>query len=303
VKGHRSRTSTPKIVLAAAAALTVSFMTAGSAQAATSTSHAASAQASTAKASPWTCTKAGRCSTCTSGAKLYIGAYRVFDNAWAGQSSKHFCVSSTGLNITIRSEAIPFGGNVVAYPSIRFGAFYTDRDPHSGLPERVIAIGAMTLNVASRGNAAGTWLTDADIWFRPRARWERHGAFELVIAHRWHFAPVVNAAIRPVAPDSALAAAMQGGRTVRIRGVRYGWNEWVTTDPQTGLRWPILVFRQLRQWGRARIRVGAFVWFARHHGAFHLPRSWWLGDVAYGSELWSGGKGLTDSMRITGLRA
>ncbi len=268
-----------------------------------SASNAAAAQASTVTASPWTCTKAGRCSTCTPGAKLYAGGYRVFDNAWTGRSRNHFCVSSTGLNITIKSEAIPFGGNVVAYPSIRFGAFYTDRDPQSRLPERVIAIGPMTLNAASRGNAAGTWLTDADIWFRPRARWERHGTFELVVANRWHVAAAANAAYRKAAPESALAAAMQGGQSVRIRGVRYGWSEWVTTDPRTGLRWPILVFRQLRQWGRARIRVGAFVWFARHHGLFHLPRSWWLGDVAYGTELWSGGKGLTDSMRVTGLRA
>ena len=292
----------PKIVLAAAAALAVGFMTATSAQAATSTSHAATARVSAVK-SPWTCTKPGRCRTCTSGANLYASAYRVFDNAWTGRSRNRFCVSSTGLNITIKSEAIPFGGNVVAYPSIRFGAFYTDRDPQSRLPEPVVAIGPMTLNAASRGNAAGTWLTDADIWLRPRARWDRHGTFELVIANRWHLAPAANAAYRPIAPDSALAAVMQGGRRVRIEGVRYGWSEWVTTDPRTGLRWPILVFRQIRQWGRARIRVGAFVWFARHHGAFHLPRSWWLGDVAYGTELWSGGKGLTESMRVTGLRA
>jgi hypothetical protein len=44
--------------------------------------------------------------TCTPGSKDYRGAYRDDDNAWAGPSSKHFCVHSTGLNISIDSNAI-----------------------------------------------------------------------------------------------------------------------------------------------------------------------------------------------------
>ena len=229
--------------------------------------------------------------SCQPGAKDYLGAYRVVDNAWAGPSSKKFCVSSTGLNISIGSSAIPHGTNVVAYPNVRFGPFWTDGDPQSGLPERVTAIGPLTLNAASRGHAGGTWLTDADIWFRPRANWIRHGTFELVIANRSHTGTT------PVAP--ALAELAASGNTVRIGRTWYGWAEWMTSDPVTGLRWPILVFRQLRQSQRAVIRVSKFVWFARHHGFFHLPSHWWLASVAYGSELWSGGRGLTDSMHVS----
>src|ERR1700720_4422642 len=72
--------------------------------------------------------------TCRPGTKEYIGAYRGFDNAWRGPSSTRFCVKSTGRNITIDSNAQARGGNVVAYPSIRFGAFFTDRDPQSRMP-------------------------------------------------------------------------------------------------------------------------------------------------------------------------
>ncbi len=268
--------------------------------------------------------------TCKPGTKRIVGAYRVFDNAWRGPSATRFCVHSTGLNISIESNARPYGAEVVAYPSIRYGAFFTDRDPRSRLPVRVTRIGSLTLSVASRGHAAGLWLSDADMWFRPRADWNRHGTFELVIINR-------SAGFYPAAWPLA-----------RIRGLAYRWDEWTTCQrtgsavrsallrmnpaaravmlrrersaPMTALHpvlrsttaaaiaaagcdpavrpWPILVFRQVKERLTARDRAGAFVWFARQHGFMH--RSVWLGDVAYGSELWAQGRGLTDSMVIRG---
>ncbi len=212
------------------------------------------------------------------GAKQYVGAYRIFDNAFRGPSRKKFCVHSTGLNITTDSNAKAFT-NVVAYPSVRFGAFFTDGDPQSGLPVRVTRIGSMTLAVASRGHASGEWMSDADIWFRPCANWTSHGTFELVIVNR-------SARFGP-----------PGGTRVWIKGRVYRVTEWIAHDPVTGQGWPILVFRQVRQSLMAKDKVGAFVYWALRHG--HLPRSAWLGDVAYGSELWRGGRGLTDSMIVT----
>ncbi len=217
--------------------------------------------------------------SCVPGAKQYVGAYRIFDNAFRGPSSKDFCVHSTGLNITIDSDAVAVGGVVVAYPSVRFGAFFTDGDPQSGLPVPVTGIGTMTLVVASRGSASGQWLSDVDIWFRPRANWQQHGSFELVIANR-----------------SGGFGAPRGTKA-RINGLAYRVDEWTAHDPITGEGWPILVFHQVRQTVTAKDKVGAFVYWARRHG--HLPRSAWLGDVAYGSELWHGGRGLTDSMTVT----
>ena len=102
-------------------------------------------------------------------------------------------------------------------------------------------------------------------------------------------------------PDAWFRGGGGGRAPVRIGHVAYRWTEWITRDPVTGQTWPILVFRQVHQTAGARIKVAAFVWWARKRG--HLPSSWWLGDVAYGSELWSGGKGLTDSMHVTGLPA
>ena len=175
-----------------------------------------------------------------------MDAYRIYDNAWSGPSSRRFCVSSTGLNITIRSNAVA-AGNVVAYPSIRFGAFYTDGDPQSGMPLRVTRIGPMRLLVSSRGSATGTWLTDADLWFRPRARWDRHGTFELVIANRWQgFGQPGGVPVR-MTPWSAFFRGSGRGAPARIGHVLYRASEWITRDPLTGYTWPILVFRQVRQ--------------------------------------------------------
>ena len=257
--------------------------------------------------------------TCKPGHHLNRGPYVIVDNAWTGPSKHHFCVSSDALNITIRSDAAASGSNVVAYPNIRTGAFWTDLGWHTGFPVRVTRIGHMTLHVASHGNASGTWLTDADIWFRPRADWTRHGTFELVIANRWQgFGPAGGSTVRMLAgvvqadelasgrSRASIAAApamfwrgpIGFGLPVQVHHVLYRASEWITRDPVTGYTWPILVFRQVRQAGTARIRVSAFVWWARKHG--RLPSGWWLGDVAYGTELWSGGKGLTDSMHVTG---
>jgi hypothetical protein len=223
--------------------------------------------------------------TCDPGTKHYIGPYRVFDNAWIGRSSRHFCVHSTGLNITIDSAAVPASGTVVAYPSIRFGAFWTDRDPSSGLPLPATRLGRLTVAAASTGTAAGVWESDIDAWWRPRADWTRHGTFEMVIVNRSSF------------PTPA------GGPTMRVGRAWYRYSTWMTCQRLSsgactpGIPpWRLLIFRRIRQADAVRMPLWKFTSWALRKGL--LPRTAWLGDVAYGTELWSGGRGLTDSMQI-----
>jgi hypothetical protein len=230
-------------------------------------------------------------------------------------------VHSTGLNITIDSNAVPVGP-VVAYPSIRFGPFFTDRDPQSGGPWRVTRVGRITLHVASTGHAAGGWQSDADLWFTPKARWTKHGTYEVVIV------------------NYSKGRHGRGAFLTRVRGIRYWYLPWITCQriasatrtaiargvspllakqpvlasvtPQAmatagcdpSVRpWTILLFWKVRQQHAAALHVGNFVWHALLMGYLRLPRGWWLGATAYGTELWSGGKHLTDAMRVTGLRA
>jgi hypothetical protein len=208
------------------------------------------------------------------------GAYRIYDNSWLNEK---LCVSSTGMNITIASNAHPALGEVVAYPSIQFGPFYGIKDPLSGLPRPVRHFGRMMLHVSSRGHTTGFWLSDVDAWFHPGPSTAAHGTFELVIVTR------------------SSGPTPGNWPRVRIRGVWYRWNEWVTCQRDahgqcTQLTWPLLIFRRMHQSTVARVPFGSFVLRAVRWG--FLPRSAWLGDVAFGTELWSGGRGLTDSMTV-----
>jgi hypothetical protein len=228
--------------------------------------------------------------TCTDGSIQYAGPYRIYDNAWLEPSQ---CVTgqvlSRGAAITITSNATP-GGTVVAYPSIRYGAFYTDGDPQSGLPLPVTQLGRMTLHVASTGRAGGAWQSDADIYLHPTAASipHHHATFELVISNR-------------------SAWRQPGGRSavVRVAGIRYRWvTPWTTcqrnASDQCDARipdWQITVFFRLHEKAKALIYVPGFTWFLIRHGA--LPRRDVLASAAYGTELWSGGRGLTDSMYVT----
>jgi hypothetical protein len=179
----------------------------------------------------------------------------------------------------------------------------------------------MTLHVASTGRAAGTWQSDADLWFTPKARWTRHGTYEVVIV------------------NYSTTRHSQFALLTRVRGTRYWYLPWITCERKSSATrtaiahgispllastpvlasvtpqaiaaagcapsvppWTILLFWKVRQQHAVALHVGNFVWHAMHMGYLRLPRGWWLGDAAYGTELWSGGKRLTDSMRVTGLR-
>jgi hypothetical protein len=217
------------------------------------------------------------------GAMLLAGPYRISDNAWVG--NRRLAASSNGVDsISIRSQARPGGANVVAYPSVIYGGLWGYTDPQAGGPWRVRHLGTMTLNVRAAGHASGVWLTDVDAWFHPDAASvaHAHGTFELVISNR------------SSSPET-------GGDVVRIHGHRFTWAEWITCQRNaagacTAETWPILVMHEMRPSVTAHWRLGAFVWFARHHG---LPGRDWLGDVGYGTELVSGGRGLTDTLTVT----
>ena len=225
--------------------------------------------------------------TCTAGSKLVRGQYRIYDNAWLGPSSKRFCVDSTGLNISIESSARPVRSMVVAYPSIRYGHFFGDLDPKSGFPLPIPGLGGrpVILRVSSTGRASGVWQSGLDAWFIPSATWTGHGITELVIVNR------------------SSSGASRSGTRIRIRGIRYRLVSWMTCQRLPGgscdptiPQWRLIYLFRVRQTAHSVIYVGRTIrtLIARQL----LSRGEWLGDVAYGTELWSGGRGLTDTMTV-----
>ncbi len=230
--------------------------------------------------------------TCTAGSMHLRGPYRIYDNAWLGHSSKRFCVESTGLNISIESSARPVGSMVVAYPSIRYGRFFGDLDPKSGLPLPIPGLGRrpVILHVSSTGHATGVWQSSLDAWFIPSASWTGHGITELVIVNR-------------TSSGTSRSRASRSGTRIRISGVRYRLVSWMTCQRLPGGRcdsaipqWRLIYLSRVRQTAHSVINLGRIIrkLIARHL----LSRREWLGDVAYGTELWSGGRGLTDTMTV-----
>jgi len=268
--------------VAAAAALTAgaasASRTSGAAPAPIS-QQAATASSKLVVSPEWSQLKNHEYVTCTPHARIYNGAYRAINNAWLEPRE---CVGSfDGLELYLRSNATP-GSTVVAYPNIRIGSFYADRDPQSGYPKPVSALGpGPFLHVGCSGKTTGTWICDTDAYFHPARDTNAHGTFELVIANR----------------RSGTAI----GKLIWVRGVPYRWRSWITCqrlandscDPPVK-PWRIFVITRVHQFANTTIPVGSIARRAVRLGL--LPRTDWLGDVAYGVELWSGGKGLHISM-------
>jgi len=225
----------------------------------------------------------GTYSTCNPRAVLYGAPYRARNNAWFETRQ---CATSSGPHqITITSNAVPHAGLVVAYESVQDGEFYQWRDRASLFPKPVDRMRrGPYAHVACTGRRiAGGWQCDIDAYFHPsRASSSRHASFELVVVNR---------------------RGAPGGQLASIGGVLYGWRSWMTCqrlasgacDPAVR-PWRIFYAVRIHHRSRVTVPVGAFAHFAVRHGL--LPASAWLGDVAYGAELWSGGKGLHISMTI-----
>jgi hypothetical protein len=241
--------------------------------------------------------------TCVPRAELHWQAYRVDNDLFVGMRGKSCIKSTTGRNFVILDNYDPNPlGIVTGYPAVRYGPYYAATDPLAILPLRTTRIGHLTAHVDSKGRARGQWQSDADIWFYPRFQdVSLHGSFELVIVTR--------------------ASAWTGELADKVHIFKRGWSwaEWMTCDRAEGgqLRaalagqaipaitkgggcvgpeWPLMYFRIDHYTDRLRLRLGAFTYLARRFGG--LPWRWVMGSVAYGTECWSGCRGLVDSMFV-----
>jgi Glycosyl hydrolase family 12 len=231
--------------------------------------------------------------TCRPRATLYTGHYRVDNDLFAGMEGPLCITAPDGHSFTIDTNLPGDGrrghsGAVTAYPAIRLGTYFGVEDPGSGLPARVRAMPELLLRVRAAGSAGGTWVTDVDGWLYPPgdAQARGHGSAELVIATRWR---------GPESPYYNL---------IRVQGSVWKLYHWNTCSAATvPACWPITVFRVLHPIDAATIDVTAFLDAMVRAG--YLSSSWYLGSGAFGTEIWSGGKGLSDSMtyswRLTAL--
>jgi hypothetical protein len=216
-------------------------------------------------------------STCQARASVERpGGYRIYDDQFIGSPSET-CITSTGLNLTVTTAAVPFGGEVVDAPAIQFGAYYSPaRATGLPLPDWWWDRHQFTAWFSCPRSDPGVWWCDAaDMWFSSSAAAaDEHGSAELVIQTRGSSATVPGG----------------GAAIVRLSGHEWVAHSHLTCHPGDGC-WPLTVFRELRQDGIVqRLDYAAFIRYATRRG--WIPASDWLDSVNPMIERWSGGRGL-----------
>ena len=211
--------------------------------------------------------------TCVPQATLRTGIYAADNDLFTGRSGPSCVSSSNGHDITLRTCYRAQPGGVVAYPAVRIGSYYYAEDPDSGLPAAMGDV-SVVLHIRDTGHAPGTWIDDVDAWtVKSTATARQHGTSEIVIVTRWH--------------DWS-----GGGRLVRI-----GHRRWYVSEHKTGPAghmWPLIRFVLARPTERLTVSMSAFMHAAARHRGWLRGRV--LASAADGTEVWSGGCGLTDSM-------
>lgn len=225
--------------------------------------------------------------TCVPQALRYTGEYIADNDQFTGSRGKLCIESRTGHDYTVTTSmpASPTG-HVVAYPGIRVGQYWNAADPASGLAAPSMRLGHLHLTLHSDCKAGGVWQQDIDAMFSATAAGAVRGAhdYELVV-----ITCTAYGALRHCA-----------GRIMHIQH-----RAWCAVAPwPTGSAGDRHLIMELQAMQPVRVysaTLGAFVAHVRQAG--WLPRTQWLDYFAWGSEIWSGGRGLTGSMtlRWTGL--
>ena len=183
-------------------------------------------------------------------------------NRWA-----NFAVAS--------SAARRAGREPVAFPDIFYGCSWGICSPGTRLPRRLSRLRDPVTSWYTAGHPPGRWDAAYDIWFakRPSTGGQDHGA-EIML---W---------LRTGGLGRAAAA-----HSLLIDRRRWQLEHWITRNPVSGDRWPLIIFRMVRPNGYVR-HLALMPFFRRVEAMGLLQRSWWLTAVEAGFEVWRGGTGL-----------
>ncbi len=183
-------------------------------------------------------------------------------NRWA-----NFAVTS--------SAARRAGREPVAFPNIFYGCSWGVCSPGTRLPRRLSRLRDPVTSWYTAGRPRGRWDAAYDIWFarRRRTNGQADGA-EIML---W---------LRTSGPGLPSIA-----HSLLIDRHRWQVDHWITENPASGGRWPLIIFRMVHPRGYVR-HLALMPFFRRVEDMGLLRRSWWLTAVEAGFEVWKGGAGL-----------
>jgi Glycosyl hydrolase family 12 len=166
------------------------------------------------------------------------------------------------------------GREPVAFPDIFYGCSWGVCSPGTQLPRRVSRLQNPVTSWYTAGHPSGRWDAAYDIWFARRRSTDGqdHGA-EVMLWLRTR------------------GLGQPAGKGILIDHRRWQLEHWITTNPASGERWPLIIFRMVRSRGYVK-RLALMPFFHRVEAMGLLHRSYWLTAVEAGFEVWKGGAGL-----------
>lgn len=205
---------------------------------------------------------------------LDSGAYHFQMNEWNSSLQECANISGTGFTITTASFDLPTNGAPATYTSIYRGCHWgtcTSSNPFP-IQESNIASATSTVNITQPSG----YNNDAayDIWFNQTSTTSGQPNGTEVMIWLNH-----QGAVQPFGSETA-TATIDGGNYEVWTGNQSSWRviSYVASTPVSGV---------------TNLNLRPFFADAVSRGS--LEPSWWLIDVEYGFEIWTGGEGLAMS--------
>jgi hypothetical protein len=212
-------------------------------------------------------------STCSTSGTISInsGQYMYQQDEWNSSSQQCATVSGVGFSLTTANFNLPTNGPPATYPSIYRGCHWGSCTSSNPFPIQESNIASASTSVTITQPSGYNNDAAYDIWFNQTATTSgQPNGTEVMI---W-----INHQGSPQPFGSQTGTATIDGTT---------WQVWTGTESS----WRIVSYvRQTSVTSVSNLNLLPFFSDAVSRGS--LETSWWLIDVEYGFEIWTGGQGL-----------
>jgi hypothetical protein len=215
-------------------------------------------------------------STCSQFGTVSIngGQYTYQQNEWNSSAQQCATVSGAGFTLTVANFNLPTNGAPATYPSVYRGCHWGNCTSSNPFPIQVNNIASASTSVTITQPSGYNNDAAYDIWFNQTSTTSgQPNGTEIMI---W-----INHQGSPQPFGSEVATATIDGATWEVwTGRQSSWNivSYVRETPVTSV---------------SNLNLLPFFSDAVSRGS--LETSWWLIDIEYGFEIWTGGQGLAVS--------